>query len=339
MSSVETNKIMENTIFEDKNHFLTLQYNVLEINVWYIAFEKIFAFLKFFFSKIQSLFFPIVSKEEKIIQLSPTETYIEKEKKLFISTFDIPDSATKMNANMDKEFYDIEEYKKTIVIENNDFEKKWKTRILYEFTPRGNIIMFYDAFKKGFSYYCDQQSIPYNILNAIAMKYVRIYSCRDLFIDDKITPKDHPSPLLKIKEIEEKTEKSKIQEEYQKNGINKDALNKGPFAKFKKYNSEDKSKNNKNNDKIKNENEKDNDKDKDKDKNETNNEKEKKHNSNKFIFLGKTINFSFIQKTEKKNRKIIFENSKFSSIFEKEHDLQKEVLSYRDFKKKSLQKD
>lgn len=336
MSSVETNKIMENTLFENKNDFLLLQHNVLEINIWYIAFKKIFAFFNFFFSKIQSLFFPMVSKEEKIIQLSTTETYFEKQKKLFISTFDIPDSATKMNENMDKEFYDIEEYKKTIVVENNDFEKKWKTRVLYEYTPRGNIIMFYDVFKKGFSYYCDQQSIPYNILNAIAMKYVRIYSCRDLFIDDKITPKDHPSPLLKIKEIEEKTEKSKIQEEYQKNGINKDALNKGPFAKFKKYNSEDKNKNNKNIDKTKNENDKD--LHKDNDKNETNNEKEKKYNLNKFIFLGKTINFSFTQKTEKKNRKIIFENSKFSSIFEKEHDLQKEVLSYRDFKKKNLYK-
>ena len=274
MSSVETNKIMENTIFEDKNDFLLLQYNVLEINVWYVAFLKIIEILKSFFSKIQNLFFPILSKEDETPKISPSDMYVEKEKKLFISTFDILDSATKMNANMDKEFYDIEEYKKTILVENNDFEKKWKTRILYEYTPRGNITMVYDAFKKGFSYYSDQQSIPYNILNAVAMKYVRIFLCRDLFIDDKITPEDHPSPLLKIKEIEEKTEKSKIQEEYQKNGINTDVLNKAPFAKFKKYNSDDKNKNNhkkNDNEKIKDE--------------TTNKEKEKKYNLNKFLFL------------------------------------------------------
>jgi hypothetical protein len=328
--SAKTQEFIEknNLDFLHKNDYLSLQYNVLEVHIWYNAFENIFHFFKNLFLKIQSYFFPIIAKEESP-KLSITDIYIEKQTKLFVSTYDIPDSDKKMNMNMDSEFYDIEKYKNTILAENNDFETKWKNRILYEYTPRGNITMFYDVFKKGFSYYSDQQSIPYNILNAVAMKYVRIFSCRDLFVDDKIIPEAHPSPLLKIKELEEKNEKSKIKEEYQKNGIDKDVLNKAPFAKFKKYNSEDKNKNNKNNKNKNNNQEKE---------NGNGNDKNKIYNMNKFIFLGKSINFSFIQKIEKKNKKIIFENSKFSSIFEKEHDLQKEVLSYRDFKNKSLQK-
>ena len=46
--------------------------------------------------------------------------------------------------------------------------------------------MYYDVFKSGFAYYADQNSIPYSILNAMAMKYVVVYFCRDFFVDDSI---------------------------------------------------------------------------------------------------------------------------------------------------------
>jgi hypothetical protein len=47
--------------------------------------------------------------------------------------------------------------------------------------------------------------------------------------------------------------------------------------------------------------------------------------------MGKTLNFQF---TQKKNTKNKFNNfvSKYSDIFSQETDLQKRVLSYRDFK-------
>jgi hypothetical protein len=58
---------------------------------------------------------------------------------------------------------------------NTELEKMWRTRILFENTPRGNVIMFYDPYKLGFSFYCDQKIISYDILNAIATKYVRMF--------------------------------------------------------------------------------------------------------------------------------------------------------------------
>ena len=72
------------------------------------------------------------------------------------------------NANINAVFYNKKEYKQVIKEENNDLEKKWKSIILYKNTPRGNILMYYDAFKLGFVYTCDT-SVSYDILNALAM--------------------------------------------------------------------------------------------------------------------------------------------------------------------------
>ena len=79
-----------------------------------------------------------------------------------------------------KIFYNKKEYKQAIKEENNDLEKKWKSNILYKNTPRGNILMYYDAFKLGFVYTCDT-SVSYDILNALAMKYVTEFRCLDFF--------------------------------------------------------------------------------------------------------------------------------------------------------------
>jgi hypothetical protein len=91
--------------------------------------------------------------------------------------------------------------------------------------------MYYDAFKQGFAYYCDQTSIPYNLLNAVAMKYVRIYRCRDFFVDNLETPEENPSPLL---DIQEKNGGKKEEKEEKLN--EKKETKKSPFATFKNYN-------------------------------------------------------------------------------------------------------
>jgi len=95
-------------------------------------------------------------------------------------------------------FYDKAQYTNTMKDIANPYEKQWKTRILFEHTPRGNIIMLYDIYKMGFSYYSDQQSIPYDILNAAAMKYVVVFKCLDFFIDETY----HKSPFLELYEME-----------------------------------------------------------------------------------------------------------------------------------------
>jgi hypothetical protein len=78
---------------------------------------------------------------------------------------------------------------------NTNIEKTWKSRIQITYTPRGNIIMFYDAYKLGFSYYCDQNVVSYDILNAVAMKYVMLYNCAHFFIDELVLPEEIETPL------------------------------------------------------------------------------------------------------------------------------------------------
>ena len=106
-------------------------------------------------------------------------------------------------------------------------------RVLIEATPRGNVIMFYNPYKLGFSYYSDSTGIPYPILNAVAMKYVTVFYCRNFFVDEHFihTAKKggsfiFDSPLLPILFSEPKPVVS-----------DKKPLSntKGPFAKLKNY--------------------------------------------------------------------------------------------------------
>lgn len=64
------------------------------------------------------------------------------------------------------------------VHENDDKEAIWKRRILMEYIEgQGNIIMFYDFYRRGFCYYSDISSIPYSDLIEIAYKYAFVYKC------------------------------------------------------------------------------------------------------------------------------------------------------------------
>jgi hypothetical protein len=84
--------------------------------------------------------------------------------------------------------------------------------------------MYYDVYKRAFAYYCDQSTMPYDIMNAVAMRYVIAFFCRDLFVDESIIPK-------KEEKGEESVDKAKDTES-KTSAADKDA----PFAKFKNYN-------------------------------------------------------------------------------------------------------
>ena len=93
-----------------------------------------------------------------------------------------------MNENIEPIFYDKKQFNE-IMKEKNEYEEKWRRNIIMknvtrENNIRTNIIMFYDAFKSGFTYYCDDNSISYNILNHVAMQYVIAFQCRDFFVDE-----------------------------------------------------------------------------------------------------------------------------------------------------------
>ena len=218
-------------------------------------------FASFVYFKI--LFMPIDT--QKTIKDKPEESpavkYIEKYKKQFENSYNNGD----FNQNIQTEFYNKDKYNLTIKIQNNILEKSWKQRILFESTPNGNVVMFYDAYRFSFAYYSDSH-IPYPILNAVAMKYVLTYFCRDFFLDKSIIPSNQTTPFLYVHEIEKKELTSK-----------KIDVSKGPFAKLKNY-TKDKV-NDKGNDKV-------NDK-----------VNVKNYIKNKFISLGKVYNFSVLKNT------------------------------------------
>ena len=157
--------------------------------------------------------------------------YYNKKKDRFINTY--RDSIMKYNINIEPIFYIKVELDEFMKDNSNYLEKHWKSKILIENTPRGNIIMFYNPYKLGFSYYSDSTGIPYPILNAVAMKYVTVFHCRDFFVDEyfvqaakKIGLFIFNSPLLPIHFIEPKPLTIN-----KKQSINTS----GPFAKLKNY--------------------------------------------------------------------------------------------------------
>ena len=107
----------------------------------------VFYKLYYFFSFIVNWFSKLIKNEKKekpkvITTDMIIKEYEEKEYKRFLKIFENENS----NANMNKEFYDIDLYKETVTDVNNELEKQWKSRILYENTPRGNIVMYYEIF-------------------------------------------------------------------------------------------------------------------------------------------------------------------------------------------------
>lgn len=128
--------------------------------------------------------------------LDENAAFIEPLKTRFLQTFD--NKKIDYNYNIHTFFYHKKEYDKFMTQANNSLEQIWKTRILWENTPRGNVLMFYDPYKMAFAFYCDQKVVSYDVLNAIAMKYVIIFRCRNFFIDESIVPQHHISPIIKI---------------------------------------------------------------------------------------------------------------------------------------------
>ena len=171
----------------------------------------------------------MVESAKKEIILSPDETYIQKWKNRFLQSFisvlDTETNVDKWNTNIQPIFYLFDEYKTEVERSENTLEKQWKTKVLFENTPRGNIVMFYDAYKRGFAYYSDF-FIPYEVLNACAIRYVLTFFCRDFFIDERFWPDNVRSPFLRVHLLDDSSTKKKEKD-------TKFDIAKGPFAKLK----------------------------------------------------------------------------------------------------------
>ena len=67
-----------------------------------------------------------------------------------------------------------------------EFVKSLKTSVLFETTPKGNVIMYYDYDKESFIYYCDnKKDISYLYLEVVVRKYALTFKCKKIVVDIK----------------------------------------------------------------------------------------------------------------------------------------------------------
>ena len=179
-----------------------------------------------------------------------------------------------------------------------------------EKTPNGNVLMIYEKDRESFKYYSDC-NIPYRYLEVVGRKYVKLFGCRPIFIDMEEELRlfeekwEKEQELKKIKEEEDK----KKSEEAVKNQQQIEPK-KNVFAKFKSYNKDAGGKISmaappKNSIPNKSLSE--------------NKENEKillKERSNRYTYVGKFSNFSFLQKIERKvfNKKLGLSFADFKKI-------------------------
>lgn len=136
-----------------------------------------------------------------------TDEYINKMRTLFLEGKWAKNPGK--NANIKKDVYDLKRLETILSDADNDLEKEWGSRALVENTPRGNMVMMYDIFNQRFNYYSDTV-MPHKLLNAVAMKYVSIFQCRDFFIDDWVLAE--PSPLANMCDVRPKRYDTRAQQ-------------------------------------------------------------------------------------------------------------------------------
>lgn len=264
----------------------------MQINIFKQNVLRIYYHILNFFLRLYYLWTPY-----KPVTLAPTilditDKYVETKKERFVTK----DCS---NQNIESIFYDKKEYQELMKVPDNWLEDIWKQRILLESTPRGNIIMFYHTYKQGFAYYSDSYNLPYNLLNAVAMKYVSMFCCRDFFMDDSI----FSSPLIKIyQEEEKKTAKPAVKRFSMDDNIvktrnMKKALTNPNARKSLKPIAKN----------------------------------EPEHNLNRFISLGKIVNFEFTKKPKETNQNNGFKSGLLDDL-SGETTLQKKVMDYKAFK-------
>jgi hypothetical protein len=137
-------------------------------------------------------------------------------------------------------YMDILKRQKTDALEQRIPNKANK---VMEYTPLGNVLMWYEPDKESFHFHSDS-TIPYRFLEVVARKYVTTFHCPHLYID-----MEEEVELAKRKLQEKKEEKERKQREMEEqtkieqaqsnsNPINstKPKEKSNVFAKFKDYN-------------------------------------------------------------------------------------------------------
>jgi hypothetical protein len=170
----------------------------------------------------------------KTIETPHVETQYEKSCKKYAEFYG-KESADD-NSNIDPVLYDFDKRKEIFVSPDNELEKQWKSRILIENTPRGNVMIYFNPYLLSYQYYSDEQIIPYKILEQVATRYVILFRCKDFFIDVEKRPGNKILEVLQKEEDSLKSKKMKVNDITK--CVNIQSETKDVFAALKDYRSE-----------------------------------------------------------------------------------------------------
>ena len=250
-------------------------------------------------------FYQVFSSEELFEKISKLFLAVEEKKKEEVET---PEKVVVLYEDKYKEEYMKRKGMPKLQKITEEKEKSLKNSFVIEYTPLGNVIMFYDVERETFTFYSDH-NIPYRYLEVVSRKYVLMNDCVLLYVDMEDEIKEAEKKVILEKEQKQKEEQQK--EENDKKSI---TTKKSVFAKLKKYNRVDAksqiTQTDKNNKTIANQS-----------RMTSSNDKVKeieivKERANRYSYEGKLVNFSFLKKVDKK-----VVDSKYA-------------MSFADFKKK-----
>jgi len=112
-----------------------------------------------------------------------------------------------------------------------------KNNFIFEKTPLGNVIMYYNNSRESFEYYSDN-TIPYRFLETISRKYVKTFNCKQIYFDMEfeLRKQKEAQELKELKEAQELKELKLLEDSLK---VNTELVKKKDvFAKFKGYNTE-----------------------------------------------------------------------------------------------------
>ena len=119
-----------------------------------------------------------------------------------------------------------------------------KNNFVFEKTPLGNVIMYWNNSRESFEFYSDN-TIPYRYLETVGRKYVKTFNCRCIYVDMEFELSEFERKQKEKQEEELRLleEKKKIELELEQNtsfnsNLGSNLGKKDVFAKFKNYNKE-----------------------------------------------------------------------------------------------------
>jgi len=174
---------------------------------------------------------------------------------------------------------------------DEDYVKSLKNNIIYEMTPRGRVALYYDSEKETFNYYCDTKDIPYKYLEAVAHKYAITYDCKKIVVDMK----KELEKSLHHSNMKQQKMTSVLKSPSSKDDVNiiekttdekkRVSIDSNMYVSYKQYNRKGSGGNTVPNKKI----------------------FVTKNNSNRYSYLGKMNEFSFLQTDKYKSKEVVNE--------------------------------